>query len=173
MRVASLLALCVLAFAAPVRAADTPAAVASPLLTRPLPEFPGKETTLLTVELPPGAKSPVHRHDAHVFVYVLEGAVIMQVEGGVATTVKAGETFYENPNDIHVVSENASQIQKAKFLVFMIKDAGKRSGLRPPARRGTWNVEDCDAVTRNRGVAPLSGVAYWRYQGPGMTWDEE
>ena len=104
--------------------ANPPTAPTS-LMTRPLPDFPGKEAIMLTVELAPGAKSPVHRHDAHVFVYVLEGAVTMQVEGGTPATVKAGETFYENPNDIHVMSANASQIQRAKFLVFMIKDAGK------------------------------------------------
>jgi quercetin dioxygenase-like cupin family protein len=94
------------------------------LLSRDLPELAGKETTMLTVELAPGGKGDVHRHNAHVFVYVLEGSIVMQVKGGKQVTLGVGETFYENPQDIHVVGRNASDSKPAKFLVFMIKQKG-------------------------------------------------
>lgn len=95
-----------------------------PLLSRDLPEMAGKEGTMLTVELPPGGDGAVHRHNAHVFVYVLEGSIVMQVKGGKPVTLGPGETFYENPQDIHVVGRNASKTKAAKFLVFMVKDKG-------------------------------------------------
>ena len=84
---------------------------------------PDHEVTMLTVEYPPGGSSKPHRHDAQVFVYMLDGAVTMQVKGGPLRTLKPGDTFYEAPNDEHIVSANASKTQPAKFLVFMIKDA--------------------------------------------------
>ena|SRR5215469_17470195 len=96
----------------------------TPLLTKELTGIPGKEGSMLTVEYPPGASSPIHRHNAHVFVYVLEGAVIMQVRGGAEVRLTPGQTFYESPNDIHVVSKNASTTEPAKFIVFSVKDIG-------------------------------------------------
>jgi quercetin dioxygenase-like cupin family protein len=96
----------------------------TPLLTKELTGIPGKEASMLTVEYPPGASSPIHRHNAHVFVYVLEGAVVMQVRGGKEVRLTAGQTFYESPNDIHVVSRNASTNEPAKFVVFFVKDIG-------------------------------------------------
>jgi quercetin dioxygenase-like cupin family protein len=109
-------------------AADSPpkasAATVKPVLTQPLPDLQGKEVLMLTVEYPPGGASPAHRHNANTFVYVLEGAVVMQVAGGKEITVKAGETFYESPSDVHRVSRNASATQPAKFLVFFVKDQG-------------------------------------------------
>ncbi|HEX6997455.1 MAG TPA: cupin domain-containing protein [Gammaproteobacteria bacterium] len=94
------------------------------LLTRPLPGAAGKEGMMLTVEYPPGAESPPHRHNASTFVYVLEGAVEMQVEGGERVTLTAGQTFYESPSDIHTVSRNASATEPAKILVFLVKEEG-------------------------------------------------
>jgi len=96
----------------------------TPLLTKELTGIPGKEGSMLTVEYPPGASSPIHRHNAHVFVYVLEGAVIMQVKGGAEVRLTQGQAFYESPNDIHVVSKNASTTEPAKFIVFSVKDIG-------------------------------------------------
>jgi quercetin dioxygenase-like cupin family protein len=96
----------------------------TPLLTKELTGIPGKEGSMLTVEYPPGASSPIHRHNAHVFVYVLEGAIIMQVRGGAEVRLTRGQTFYESPNDIHVVSKNASTTEPAKFIVFSVKDIG-------------------------------------------------
>ncbi len=93
-------------------------------MTRDLAGADGKEVRMLTVEYPPGGASLPHRHDAQVFVYVLEGTVRMQVEGSPTVTLKAGETFYEGPNDIHSVSANASQTQPARILVFMVKNKG-------------------------------------------------
>jgi quercetin dioxygenase-like cupin family protein len=92
-----------------------------PLMAKPL-GFEGKEGLAITVEYAPGASTPVHKHDAHVFVYVLEGAVTMQVEGGQAVTLGPGEMFYESPRDVHAVSKNASDTEAAKFLVFFVKD---------------------------------------------------
>jgi len=97
----------------------------TPLLAKDLIGLAGKQGMMLTVEYEPGASSTKHRHDAHVFVYVLEGSVIMQVEGGKAVTLGPGETFYESPKDVHSVSKNASATKPAKFLVFIVKDKDK------------------------------------------------
>ena len=94
----------------------------TPLMSKNLPDFPGKEGLMITVEYPPGAQDPIHRHNAHAFVYVLEGSIIMQVKGGEPVTLTPGQTFYEGPDDIHVVGRNASTTKPAKFIVFMVKD---------------------------------------------------
>jgi quercetin dioxygenase-like cupin family protein len=99
--------------------------VATPLLNKDLPDLAGKEVMMTTVVYPPGVASAPHRHDAHTFVYVLEGTVVMQVAGGPAQTLGPGQTFYENPTDVHATSRNASDSAPAKILVFMIKDKGK------------------------------------------------
>ena len=103
---------------------SAPPAAVKPLFTKSLPDIAGKEVMMLTVEYPPGGASAAHRHDANTFVYVLEGAIVMGVEGGQEATVNAGETFYESPTDVHTVSRNASATQPAKFLVFFVKDVG-------------------------------------------------
>ena len=92
------------------------------LISKDLKEFSGKEGLMITVEYAPGASDPAHRHDAHVFVYVLEGSIVMQVKGGKEVTLTPGQTFYEDPKDVHVVSRNASKTTPAKFLVFFVKD---------------------------------------------------
>jgi quercetin dioxygenase-like cupin family protein len=94
----------------------------TPLMSKDLQEYPGKEALMLSVEYEPGESSPSHRHDAHAFVYVLEGAVVMQVKGGKEVTVRPGETYYENPSDIHLVSRNASTTDRAKFVVVLLKN---------------------------------------------------
>ena len=98
----------------------------TPLMAQPLPGFAGpeKEGTVAIVEFPPGTSSAAHRHNAHVFVYVLEGSIVMQVKGGQQITLKTGDTFYENPDDIHVVSKNVSATAPAKILTFFVKDKG-------------------------------------------------
>jgi quercetin dioxygenase-like cupin family protein len=97
----------------------------TPLMARDLVGSPGKEATMITVEYPPGWSSSPHRHDAQTFVYVLEGSVVMAVQGGKEVTLGPGETFYESPDDVHSVSRNASATKPAKFLVFMLKDKDK------------------------------------------------
>src|SRR5258705_8989420 len=87
---------------------QTPHASVTPLTSKDLPEFPGKEVLMITVEYPPGSTDPIHRHNAHAFVYVLEGSIVMQVKGGKEVTLSPGQTFYEGPNDVHVVGRNAS-----------------------------------------------------------------
>jgi quercetin dioxygenase-like cupin family protein len=94
------------------------------LMSKDLKEFPGKEGLMITVEYPPGGTDPVHRHNAHAFLYVLEGSVVMQVKGGKEVTLTPGQTFYEGPNDVHVVGRNASSTMPAKFVVFFVKDKG-------------------------------------------------
>jgi quercetin dioxygenase-like cupin family protein len=94
------------------------------LVSKDLKEFSGKEGLMITVEYAPGGSDPIHRHNAHAFVYVLEGSVVMQVKGGKEVTLTPGETFYEGPNDVHLVSRNASNTNPAKFVVFFVKDKG-------------------------------------------------
>jgi quercetin dioxygenase-like cupin family protein len=97
-------------------------AVVTPLMTKELPDYPGKEALMLLVEYPPGGVDPVHRHNAHAFVYVLDGSIVMQVRGGEEVTLKPGQTFYEGPNDVHTVGRNASPTEPAKFTVLLLKD---------------------------------------------------
>jgi quercetin dioxygenase-like cupin family protein len=96
----------------------------TPLMVRDLADIPGKEGALLLVEYAPGAVDPVHRHDAHVFVHVLEGTVTMQVQGNEAVTLRAGQGFHEVPADVHVVGRNASMTEPARFLAFFVKNRG-------------------------------------------------
>ncbi len=104
--------------------AKAPEAIVTPLMTRPLDDYPGKEALMISVEYPPGAVDPVHRHHAHAFLYVLEGSIVMQVKGGKEVTLTPGQTFYEGPNDVHTVGRNASQTQPAKFIVLLLKNKG-------------------------------------------------
>lgn len=99
-------------------------ATVTPLMTRDLKEYPGKEALMITVEYAPGGKDPIHRHNSHGFIYVLEGSIVMQVEGGKEVTLTPGQTYYEGPNDIHIVGRNASNTKPAKFVVFFLKDKG-------------------------------------------------
>ena len=94
------------------------------LLSKDLTEFSGKEGLMITVEYPPGSVDPIHRHNAHGFIYVLEGTIVMQVKGGKEVTLTPGQTFYEGPNDVHIVGRNASQTKPAKFVAFFVKDKG-------------------------------------------------
>ncbi|SOY63899.1 conserved exported hypothetical protein [Cupriavidus taiwanensis] len=94
------------------------------LSTEALPDYPGKEVQMIEVEYPPGGADPVHRHDAHGFVYVLEGSIVMAVRGGKEVTLQAGQTFHEGPQDIHTVGRNASNTRPAKFLVLLLKNQG-------------------------------------------------
>lgn len=121
-RTALALALLGLLAAAPAAA---PEAKVTELFSKDLKDIPGnKEGQMITVEYPPGAVDPVHRHNAHAFLYVLEGSIIMQLKGDKQVTLKAGETYYEGPDDVHVVGRNASTTKPAKFVVFFIKEKG-------------------------------------------------
>jgi quercetin dioxygenase-like cupin family protein len=94
------------------------------LMSKELTKIPGKEGLMITVEYPPGSSDPIHRHNAHAFAYVLEGSIVMQVRGGKEVTLTPGQTFYEGPDDVHVVGRNASKTKPAKFVVFLVKDKG-------------------------------------------------
>jgi quercetin dioxygenase-like cupin family protein len=96
----------------------------TPLMSKDLADFPGKEALMITVEHAPGGSSAIHRHNAHAFVYVLEGSVIMQLKGGQQVTLTPGQAFYEGPDDVHLVDRNASSTKPAKFLVVLIKNKG-------------------------------------------------
>ncbi|AVA22342.1 cupin 2 domain-containing protein [Rhizobium sp. NXC24] len=102
-------------------AADNTAHVTS-LMKKDLPNYPGKEGLMISVEYGPGGSDPIHKHDANAFVYVLEGSIVMQVKGEKEVTLSPGETFYEGPSDIHVVSRNASKTKPAKFIVVLLKN---------------------------------------------------
>jgi quercetin dioxygenase-like cupin family protein len=105
--------------AVPGKAADV-----KELFAIDLADYPGKEGRIIEVSYPPGAQDMVHRHDAHAFVYVLEGQIIMQLKGQPAVTLKAGETFYEGPTDVHVVGCNATNTEPARFVVVLLKGKG-------------------------------------------------
>ena len=94
------------------------------LFSKDLTNIPGKEGLMITVEYAPGNVDPIHRHNANGFIYVLEGSIVMQVRGGKEVTLTAGQTFYEGPDDVHVVGRNASKTKPAKFVVFFVKDKG-------------------------------------------------
>ena len=102
------------------------------LMSKDLAECPGKEGVMITVEYPPGHSDEIHRHNAYAFVYVLEGSVVMQVRGGKEVTLTPGQTFYEGPDDVHVVGRNAGKSKPAKFVVFFVKD--KNSPITMPAK---------------------------------------
>ncbi|HEV7777887.1 MAG TPA: cupin domain-containing protein [Luteibacter sp.] len=119
----SLAVLLLLAAGSAVAQQAPPSALVSPLMTKALADYPGKEVLMITVDYPPGAVDPVHRHDAYGFIYVLEGSIVMGVRGGKPVTLTAGQTFYEGPNDVHTIGRNASSTKPAKFLVFLLKNA--------------------------------------------------
>jgi quercetin dioxygenase-like cupin family protein len=120
----TLVALALLAALPMLAAAPAEAADVTELFAIDLADYPGKEGRMIEVSYPPGAQDVVHRHDAHAFVYVLEGQIVMQLKGKPAVTLKAGQTYYEGPNDIHVVGRNASNTAPARFVVVLLKARG-------------------------------------------------
>ena len=104
----------------------------APLMSKDLTECPGKEAVMITVEYPPGHSDEIHRHNAYAFVYLLEGSVVMQVRGGREVTLTPGQTFYEGPDDIHIVGRNASKTKPAKFVAFFVKN--KSAPITVPAK---------------------------------------
>jgi quercetin dioxygenase-like cupin family protein len=94
------------------------------LLSKDLTDLSNKEGLMITVEYAPGGSDPIHRHNAHALIYVLEGSVVMQIKGGKEITLTPGQSFYEGPDDVHVVGRNASNSKSAKFVVFLVKDKG-------------------------------------------------
>jgi quercetin dioxygenase-like cupin family protein len=94
------------------------------LMSKDMTNIPGKQGLMAIVEYPPGSVDPIHRHNAYAFVYVLEGSIVMQVRGGKEVTLTPGQTFYEGPDDVHVVGRNASKTKPAKFVLFMVKNKG-------------------------------------------------
>jgi quercetin dioxygenase-like cupin family protein len=117
--------LCTTAAVAHEPAGDAPLPVVTPIASRALEDQPGKEVLVLDVVFPPGAVDPVHRHDADAFVYVLEGSIVMGVAGGEEVTLAPGQVFHEGPRDLHTVGRNASMEKPARFIAFLVKDAGK------------------------------------------------
>ena len=138
MRIYHSLSLAALLWSGAVAAQDhqqgpvAPPPIVKPIMTKALPDYPGKEGLILTVDYPPGGSSPLHHHDAHAFVYVIEGSVVMAVKGGKEVTLTPGQSWSESPGDVHAVSRNASKDKPAKFVVFMLKDAGKPAVIPGP-----------------------------------------
>jgi quercetin dioxygenase-like cupin family protein len=119
LKLRSYLAALLILAAVPAGAADV-----KELFATDLADFPGKEGRVIEVSYPPGAQDVVHRHDAHAFVYVLEGQIVMQLKDKPAVTLKAGQTFYEGPTDVHVVGRNVSSTEPARFVVVLLKGKG-------------------------------------------------
>jgi quercetin dioxygenase-like cupin family protein len=115
----SLLLLCLMTGPAAAQPPDV-----ATVMSKELGDIAGKEVVMITVEFPPGGSDPVHRHNAHGFIYVLEGSVVMQVKGGKEVTLTPGQSFYEGPKDVHVVGRNASNTKPAKLLAVLVKDKG-------------------------------------------------
>jgi len=121
-----LMLVCLMSFTLEPKGApkEAPEAQVTPLFSKELANIPGKEGLMITVVYPPGSSDAIHRHNAHAFVYVLEGSIVMQVKDGKEVTLTPGQTFYEGPSDVHIVGRNASQTKQAKFVVFLVKDKG-------------------------------------------------
>ena len=113
---------CFASVAPPLPAAEH--AQVEQVMSKELSDMPGKEGLMLVVNYPPGAMDAIHRHNAHGFIYVLEGSIVMQVKGGERVTLQPGQAYYEGPNDIHIVGRNASATEPAKFVVFLLKKKG-------------------------------------------------
>lgn len=116
--------ICLLSLSLMTGALAAPEAVVTPLFSKDLWNGPGREVSMITVDYPPGAVDPIHTHNAQAVVYVLEGSIVMQVKGGPLVTLEPGQTFYEGPDDVHVVGRNASKTAPAKFVVFFVKKKG-------------------------------------------------
>ncbi|MGX5658121.1 cupin domain-containing protein [Castellaniella ginsengisoli] len=112
--------------------APPPGPIVTQVMKQELPDMPGKEALMLLVEYPPGGVDPVHRHDAHGLIYVLEGEIVMGVRGGPETVLRPGQAFHEGPDDIHTVGRNASATRPARFLAVLIKNRNTPAVL--PAR---------------------------------------
>ena len=121
MHIVALLALIAMS---PVWAQDAPRSVGKDLMVKALPDFDGREAVVRANVYPPGASNPPHRHDAHVFLHLLEGELIVQLKGAQALTLHPGDTYYEAPEDVHVMSRNPSDSIPAKALIFMVKKIG-------------------------------------------------
>jgi len=111
-------------FICSVSAQTPPRSVGKDLMVKELPDLAGKEALVRANTYPPGSSNPPHRHDAHVFLHILEGQLIVQLKGGQPVTLNAGDTYYEAPSDIHVMSRNPSATVPVKALIFMVKDKG-------------------------------------------------
>lgn len=104
----------------------SPATKVTTLMKQALADIPGREVIVITLDIPPGAASPPHRHPGHhVFGYVLEGSYKIKVDQGPETVLTNGQTFHEAPGQLHAVSANASQTEPAKVLAFIVAESGK------------------------------------------------
>ena len=117
--------------------AQTPPASAGAvhvLMVQSLADQPGTDVTVLTVDYPPGGSTPPHEHPGHTYAYVLEGAVVSQLDDQPPQTFTTGQMWSEAPHQHHMVSKNASTTAPAKLLVFMIAPHGQKLTEFLPAR---------------------------------------
>ena len=122
-----LVAFLMLVAASGLALAQTPRSVGKDLMVKELPDLAGREALVRANVYPPGTSNPPHRHDAHVFLHILEGQLIVQLKGGQPVTLNPGDTYYESPDDIHVMSRNPSDSVPVKALIFMVKKTGAPS----------------------------------------------
>lgn len=114
---------CLLCAALPALAAAHDAEKVVTLRDQPLAEPPGYRGLMLTVSFKPGQVSAPHVHPGPVFVYVLEGTVQTQLEGGPVETYTVGQSWYEPANVAHVLARNPDPMRPAKLLVWeLLKD---------------------------------------------------
>jgi quercetin dioxygenase-like cupin family protein len=118
-----------LSFVAGVAAIGYAAGAAAPseaqvVFRHTLPNAPGKTLTAVVVSYPPGGKSKPHHHAGVVFAYVVSGAVRSQVNDEPARVYQVGESFFEDLNSHHRISENASETEPARLLAVFVADDG-------------------------------------------------
>lgn len=106
------------------QSADKPAVSARRVASEMLPNVPGKSVTAVEVTFPAGAVSMPHHHAGSVLVYVLEGAVRSQIDGGEPTVYRTGQSFFEPPGAHHVYSASASATEPARILAVFVADDG-------------------------------------------------
>jgi quercetin dioxygenase-like cupin family protein len=104
------------------------------VLSHVLPRLDGYhlKATVVEVNYGPGESSLPHSHSCAVIGYVAEGTLRTQVKGEPEATYKSGESFYESPNGVHVISANASQTKPAKFIAYFVCDPDGPLSTHPP-----------------------------------------
>jgi len=95
-----------------------------PIASYPLANAPGKNVTVVRVIYGPGGFTPPHYHDGSVTAHVVRGQIKSQLKGGGVETFAPGQTFFEPPGSVHMVSANASNTEEAELLAIFVADQG-------------------------------------------------
>jgi quercetin dioxygenase-like cupin family protein len=98
--------------------------VVEPISSHALPNVPGKRVTIVRVFYGPGGFTPAHRHAGSVTAYVTKGEIRSQLAGGPVETFGVGQSFFEPPGAVHLVSANASMTEPAELIAVFVADEG-------------------------------------------------